>query len=207
MSKIAEIVTFLRTNTKVPNNSVFIFAGLLLDGKTYSETNNIYDFLSSNLQHIQELNVVEIDKFFVENNMYKQTYYSRINKKNNNLNTQSNTDLNTQLNADLNTQLTTEANAELNADSNPESNAELNPVLTNDLTEIIITDKLYALDHELNTNFEITNINNFTEETRVGWSGVCNNIEYYPNFKANTYYFYLRNQDNGSLEKGIVFSY
>lgn len=199
MSKIAEIVTFLRTNTKVPNNSVFVFAGLLLDGKTYSETNNIYDFLSSKLQHIQELNAVEIDKFFVENNMYKQTYYSRINKKNNSQNTQSKTDLNTQLNAYLNTQLTTEANAE--------SNAESNPVLTDDLTEIIITDKLYASDHELKTNFEITNINNFTEETYVGWSGVCNNIEYYPNFKANTYYFYLRNQDNGSLEKGIVFSY
>jgi hypothetical protein len=77
MSKIAEIVNYLRSNTRIPNNSVFIFTGLLLEDKIYAETNNIYDFLMLNLQNIQDLNIFELDNFFVKNNMYKKTYYPK----------------------------------------------------------------------------------------------------------------------------------
>jgi hypothetical protein len=173
MSKIEEVINYIRVNTNIPNYGVFIITGLLLDNKKYEQINDIYDFLMQNLKYYQNMDLIQFDKFLVENNMYANTYYT--NNENNNEENKKN-------------------NNENNNKNNNENNCNLN------------IGKIYASDDELKIKYSVTNINNFTEKDRIGWSGVNSNVSYYENCKENTYYFYLRNT-NGDLEKAIVFAY
>ena len=175
MSKIEEIVNYIRTNTNIPNYGVFVISGLLLDNKKYEEINSIYDFLMKNLKYYQNMDLIQFDKFLVKNNMYPNTYYTKNNK--------------------------------LNYESNPESNLEEPKTEQNvESTQDENISPLFASDEELQVNFSITNINNFTEKDKIGWSGVNTNVSYYENNKENTYYFYLRDEI-GNFQKAIVFAY
>jgi len=81
MNKIEEIINYIRTNTNIPNYGVFIITGLLLDNKKYKDIDSIYDFLTLNLKNFQHMDLIEFDKFLVENNMYVNTYYTKNNNE------------------------------------------------------------------------------------------------------------------------------
>ncbi len=195
MNKIEEIVNFIRSNTNIPNYGVFIICGLLVDNKKYEEIIQIYNFLSLNLKNYQEMDLIEFDKFLVDNKMYENTYYS-ISKSNL---------LNTKIGKKINEEEHFKKHEE--HDNKTQDNEDLEEIKENQQLsneeQVKPTKKIYASQEELNIKFRVRNIINFEENDLIGWSGVTSRDQEH----NNTYYFYQRDHLTGSFQKAIIFSY